>query len=136
MQINKNTSKNWDTDSAQNLLDTGHTYGETANILETTVNAIRRGVGRKILIKPKDYQVEGKNVVCLTTDGKFVKNYNTIKSAYEELGGVNGTSISSCLTKNPRTDCPNGKIRETAFGFKWIYLVDYENMIKNENLPP
>jgi len=136
VQINKNTSKNWNTESAQNLLNNGHTYKETANILETTTQAIRRGVGNKILIKPNNYQVEGKNIACLTIDGTLVKTYNTLKSAYEELGGTNGTSISSCLTKKPRKDRKKGKVKETAFGFKWMYLVDYENMIKDQNNKP
>ena len=134
VQIDKNTTRNWNIESAQKLLDSGHTYADIANILETSVTSIRASVGDNGLIKPKDYQVQGANIVCLSMNNSLIKTYNSVTSAAKDLGKANGTSISSCLTKKPRSD--TGKIRETAFGFKWMYLVDYENMIKDQNNKP
>ena len=134
VQIDKNTTRNWDIEKAQKLLDSGHTYADIANILETSVTSIRASVGGNGLIKPNNYQVQGANIVCLSIDNNLIKTYNSCSSAAKDLGKANGTSISSCLTKKPRSD--TGKIRETAFGFKWMYLVDYENMIKDQNNKP
>jgi len=135
VQMDKNTIRDWDVEDAQKLLNDGYTYGETANILEITYGAIHSAITNKILIKPIDYcKSDSVKIVSLSTDNKLVKKYNSVRVAYKELGGANGTSISSCLTKKPRSD--TGKIRETAFGFKWMYLVDYENMIKDKNNKP
>jgi len=134
IQINKNTTRSWDIENAQKLLDTGHTYIDIANILETSATAIRASVGDNGLIKPNNYIFQGANIVCLSMDNNLIKTYNSCTSAAKDLGKANGTSISSCLTKKPRSD--TGKIRETAFGFKWMYLVDYENMVKDQNNKP
>ena len=135
VQMDKNTIRDWDVEDAQKLLNDGYTYGETANILEITYGAIHSAITNKILIKPIDYcKSDSVKIVSLSIDNKLVKKYNSVKVAYKELGGANGTSISSCLTRKPRSD--TGKIRETAFGFKWMYLVDYENMIKDKNNKP
>jgi len=135
VQMNKNTIRDWNSEDAQELLNNGHTYTETADILEITIGAIHSAIANKILIKPDNYcKGDSIKIVSLSMDNKLIKKYNSIKIAYKELGGANGTSISSCLTKKPRSD--TGKIRQTAFGFKWMYLVDYENMVKDQNNKP
>jgi len=133
IEFDKNTLKDWDTKDAQRLLDAGFTYIEVANALGATYNAICHAISRRILIKPETYVRKGISIVCLTKDDKFIKTYDSSDIAGKELGGSNGSSISSCLTRTPNK---KGKIKETAFGFKWMYLVDYENMVKDQNNKP
>ena len=131
----KNTRRGWNLKIAQELLNNGDTYIKVANKVGTTYGAIHSAIVRKILIKPDDYQkAQGIKIACLSLNDKLIKIYNSVRSAAIDLGKANGTSISSCLSKKPRSD--TGRIRETAFGYKWMYLVDYENMIKNEIKPP
>ena len=133
IEFDKNTLKDWDNKDAQRLLDEGFTYIEVANAIGATYNAICHAISRRILIKPETYVRKGISIVCLTKDDKFIKTYDSSDIAAKELGGSNGSSISSCLTKTPDK---KGKVKETAFGFKWMYLVDYENMIKDQNNKP
>ena len=126
VEINKNTSRNWDTDDAQKLLDNGYTYREVASLLETTYGSIHGAIEKKILKRPVDYQKEGKRIVCLSKDNEFIKEYRTVSEAANELANGNNSSISRCLTN----------YRKTAYGFKWMYLVDYDNIVKNELVHP
>jgi len=133
IEFDKNTLKDWDNKDAQRLLDEGFTYIEVAHALGATYNAICHAISKRILIKPDTYIRQGLPVVCLTKDDKFIKIYESSNVGAKDLGGSNGSSISSCLTRTPNK---KGKIKETAFGFKWMYLVDYENMIKDQNNKP
>jgi len=134
VDFTKDTIKNWDVKKAQKLLNEGHTFMDVANEVGTTYGAIHSALLNKGLIKPKNYQIQGEKIVCINKNNELIKIYNSVSSAAKDLGKANGTSISSCLTKKPRSD--TGKIRETAFGFKWMYLVDYENMVKDQNNKP
>jgi hypothetical protein len=127
VEFDKNTLRDWDSKTAQKLLNNGCKYTEVADVVGTTYNAVCHAITRGVLIKPENYVRQGIPVVCLTKDNKFVKIYDSSDVAAKELGKSNGSSISSCLTKTPDK---KGKVKETAYGYKWVYLVDYENMIK------
>lgn len=116
-------------------MNDGYTYIEIANELGTTYGAISCAIATKVLIKPKNYKIKYKKIVCLDLNDKQIQIYDSINSAVRDLGKSNGVNISSCLSKKSRSDI--NKIRKTAYGYKWMYLEDYENMIKNKNgVPP
>ena len=129
IDLNTNTLRNWDIKEAQKLLNKGYTYLEVAEEVGTTYNAISHSITNKILIKPKNYIKKGRTIVCLTKDNNLVKIYESVDLAAKDLKRTNGSSISSCLTKTPHQ---NGCIRKTAYGFRWMYLEDYEKMLKEK----
>ena len=70
---------------------------------------------------PIPENVHKKKIVKLTFDGKFVAQYNTAIEAAREFGARWGTAIVACC---------RGKTNK-AYGFKWMYLEDYENLKNN-----
>jgi len=67
-------------------------------------------------------------IICLTTN----KVFNSIANASKEYN-INRVGIGRCC-KNKQKTC--GKDLETGELLKWMYLVDYENMIKDQNNKP
>ena len=67
-------------------------------------------------------------IICLTTN----KVFNSITNASKEYN-INRVGIGRCC-KNKQKTC--GKDHETGELLKWMYLVDYENMIKDQNNKP
>jgi len=131
----KNTRRDWDVEEAQRLLDNGYNFDEVAEYVGATKGAISYSIWNNILIKPDDYHQTGTiKIICLSKDYKFVKQYNSVRDATKDLGLANNSAISSCLTKRIRSD--TNKVREFAKGYRWMYLVDYENMIKKDDEPP
>jgi predicted transcriptional regulator len=57
-------------------------------------------------------------VTQLTLDNKFIKHWDSITLAQNELGGK--IHISDC--------CKNKPVRKTAGGFKWMYKEDYDKL--------
>lgn len=70
---------------------------------------------------PIPENVHKKKVVKLTLNNEFVAKYNTAIEAAREFGARWGTAIVACC---------KGKINK-AYGFKWMYLEDYENLKNN-----
>ena len=72
-------------------------------------------------IKPTEYTVNrmiemhGKRVIMLDLDGNYIREFYTLIEAARHLG-------KSCSAKI--VDCCKGK-RKTAYGFKWMYKVNY-----------
>lgn len=129
IDLNTNTLRNWDIKEAQKLLNQGKTFKDVANMIGTTYIAIYKAYYHKLLIIPNDYISGNKEVVCLTKDDNLVNTYKSVTEAAKDFGKKNGTSISSSLTKTPNK---KGKIKEMAYGFKWMYLEDYEKMLKEK----
>lgn len=65
-----------------------------------------------------------RKIVQLSLNGKVVNQWDSIRLAGRSLGKESSSSISACCT---------GKAK-TAYGFKWMYLEDYEGMIKNQTI--
>lgn len=63
------------------------------------------------------------SVVQLTRNGEFITAWDSIKKAFSSLGKERTAHITSC--------CRNE--RKTAYDYKWMYLSDYEKMIKEQN---
>lgn len=72
------------------------------------------------IVKIVDKEISGnrnfKKVVQTKLNGEFIKEWNSIKEAANELG-INAGNISSCL---------KGRYSQTG-GFKWVYSKDYYN---------
>jgi len=132
IEFDKNTLRNWDLEYAQKLLNNGYSFMDVANEIGINYKALHNTIMREKLIKPQNYHIEGVKIVCLSKENELVKIYNSVDSAAQDLGASNGTSISSCLTKKPRSD--TGKIRKTAFGYKWMYYEDYKKLFFKDNI--
>lgn len=66
-----------------------------------------------------------KSVVQLSVEGKYISEYDSVKSATMTFRGKSTLSnISSALKK----------IQETAYGYKWMYKSDYERYLNGEIL--
>lgn len=61
-------------------------------------------------------------VVQLTLKGEFVKEYDSMGVAAQELGHYDHSGISHCCRG----------IQKTTKGFKWMYKEDYEKMIQEK----
>ena len=71
---------------------------------------------------PECKDVRGRTIVKLSIDNIFIKQYNTIAEAQKDFNHKTGAGhIVSC--------CKNE--RKTAYGYKWMYLEDYEKFLKN-----
>lgn len=70
---------------------------------------------------PIPENVHKKKIVKLTLDGKFVAQYGTVIEAAREFGARWGTAIVRCCKGNA----------DNTYGFKWMYLEDYENLKNN-----
>ncbi|WHY64690.1 zinc-ribbon domain-containing protein [Neobacillus sp. SuZ13] len=71
---------------------------------------------------PLSYEIKYKGkrtIVKLDLNGKFIKEYSSIKDAENEIG-KNRSNISACC---------NG-VRNKAEGFKWMYKEDYEGLLE------
>jgi predicted GIY-YIG superfamily endonuclease len=62
----------------------------------------------------------GKKVVMLDKDGNYIKTFNMIKDAEDELGTT--SSVSAILTKN----------QKTSKGFTFLYENDYKKMTDDD----
>lgn len=65
----------------------------------------------------KCYSEKKRKIVQLNCDGEFISSYNSISDAQKAFNKGNG--IACCL-------CGKSK---TAYGYKWMYLEDYQNSI-------
>jgi predicted RNA-binding Zn-ribbon protein involved in translation (DUF1610 family) len=65
-----------------------------------------------------------KIVVQLDLNGKLINQWDSIRLAGRSLNKDSSSSISACC---------KGKAKK-AFGFKWMYKEDYENMIKENEI--
>ena len=70
---------------------------------------------------PIPENVHKKKIVKLTLDDKFVAQYDTVIEAAREFGARWGTAIVRCCKGNA----------DNTYGFKWMYLEDYENLKNN-----
>lgn len=84
----------------------------------------------KISKSLKGKYVGGKNprakaIIQLTLDGDFVAEHSNAKEvAVTRFNAVNGTNIIQCCRG----------VRKTAYGFIWVYKVDYESYSKEKIL--
>jgi len=130
VDISKNTYVYWDVDLAQKLINEYYSIKSIAKIINVPYTTLQSGILRDSLniILPEDYHrrtnSQYKKIVCLTKDGKFIKEYYNITSAKIDFGNKKSSNISICLL---------GKT-ETAYGYKWMYFdeyVKYKNKITN-----
>lgn len=70
---------------------------------------------------PIPENVHKKKIVKLSLDNEFVKQYDKIIEAANEYGAKWGTAIVACC---------KGRL-ERAYGYKWMYLEDYEKLLEN-----
>ena len=70
----------------------------------------------------KEKKKQGKPIVRISDDGDVVF-YENITSSLVDLSSKRASHISSCCS---------GK-RKKAYGFRWMYLEDYEELSKNQN---
>jgi group I intron endonuclease len=63
---------------------------------------------------------QARAVVQITKEGVMVAEYPTAKEAGLSLGKKNGSDITQVCRKN----------KKTAFGFKWMYKDEYENLFQ------
>jgi hypothetical protein len=77
-----------------------------------------------------NHKLAGKNnprarpIVQLTKDGEFVRKWDYVKQAADFLG-VKPWNIITC--------CSHPDKLKTAYGFKWMYFEDYEQLIAKQN---
>jgi len=123
VDITKDTTRKWDLEEAQQLLDKGYTYQETADIIGTARYNIQGHVSRGILNKPKNYKKKStKNIkiVCLNKkDNELLKVYNSLNEASLDIKGNKKRAGNICVALKDN--------KKSAFGYKWMYYNDYIN---------
>lgn len=84
------------------------------NMSEEEINYTVNKKQRHSIDSKPAYNKNNKAVVQLELNGKFVKEWNSIKEAANKLR-ISAGNISSCL---------KGRYSQTG-GFKWVYSKDY-----------
>jgi len=107
----------WDVSKAQNLLNEGYTIPKIGDMLNVSSIKLQSGIGRKSIIKPKNYKIkqlkQRKKIVQLDLQGNFIKEHEGITL----VEGFTATNISACC---------RGKDKSYK-GFRWMYAEDYYN---------
>ena len=85
---------------AQDMLNSGKSVRDIADALNISIHRIYDALYSKKLVYPEDYKNGNyTRVDCYDLDWNFVKRYNSIKEAAQDLG-LKAGNISSCLLNN------------------------------------
>lgn len=88
VRYDKSTRRNWNVEKAQELLNTGKTYKETAEEVGTTLNAISACVKRGEIIQIDESKLVNRNnrTIIKVDSKKSIQVYNTSEYRYPYLG--------------------------------------------------